>query len=95
MSVSGAGARSDAAALGRAIDKLGIGEEDPQATVPIGAFAARDGADDVWIVVAKWETAGRIADPATGAEDWLSLGHIWVVAVRSSDGRQVASARCK
>ena len=85
----------DAASLGRAIDVLEIREADAIATVPVGAFAARDGADDVWIVVAKWEEADPYTDDTTGSKEWSSLGHIWIVAVRSSDGRAVGRSRCK
>jgi hypothetical protein len=65
---------------------------DQVARIPVGAFAARKGSEDVWIIVLKWEFADA-ADIA-GEKQWLQLGHIEVIAFRMKDHKKIDSVRC-
>ena len=62
------------------------------AFVPVGAFAAKMGEVDVWIVIYKWEVAGAV--DTDGRTAVLGLGHIAMFAFRMSDGKILAQNSC-
>jgi hypothetical protein len=84
--------RFDAAALTRAIDYFSPSPTTGTAGLPVGAFAAHQGADEVWIVVFKWESIGPYE--SDGKLVWPRLGHIDVTAFRTKDFRVVAGVAC-
>ncbi len=82
----------DADSLRKILAGLHLKHDDKTARIPIGAFAARKGTEDVWIVILKWEYAD--SDEKEGETHWLGLSHIEVIAFRMKDGKKVDSVKC-
>ncbi len=82
----------DADSLRRILDGLNFKQDDKTARIPVGAFAAHKGIEDVWIIVLKWEYPGSYEED--GKLYWHNLGHIEVIAFRMKDGKEVDSVKC-
>jgi hypothetical protein len=86
----------DVESLRKVLAGLDIKPSDRTARIPVGAFAARKGSDDVWIIVLKWEFA--YFNKKYDENHWLwrerALGHIEVIAFRMKDGKKVDYFRC-
>ncbi len=82
----------DVESLRKALNGLNLRAADKTARIPVGAFAARKGTENVWIIVIKWEYARSYED--NGETQWSSLGHIEVVAISMKDCKKVDSVRC-
>jgi len=57
------------------------------AYLPVGAYAAKQGGKNVWIVVVKWEWVGEI-------DDKEPFGHIRMFAFNASNGELMGYATC-
>ncbi|HOX04800.1 MAG TPA: hypothetical protein PK280_00245 [Planctomycetota bacterium] len=83
----------DAAALGQIIDDRYPKLTANDAALPVGAFAARQGEDEVWILVIKRESiSASLGPPEVRAR--LTLCHIGVTAYRIRDFRIVGGVSC-
>lgn len=83
----------DCKSLQKVLKQLKIKKNDETARIPVGAFAARNGSREVWIIVVKWEFAAPYN--AYRSQHWLSMEYIEVAAFDMKNGKKVASVRSR
>lgn len=69
------------------LEKCLVIKEQGVAILPVGAYLAKSGQDDVWIIVWKWEFASK--DKA------MLLGHISITAFRANDQVVIGYVSCR
>lgn len=75
--------------LQRILEAIRPMPNDRTAQIPVCAFRAKKGGEDIWIVITKWEYASMGGD-----RGFSSLGHIRMEVFRASDGERVDAMQC-
>jgi hypothetical protein len=67
---------------------------DKRALLPVGAYLAKTGTENVWIIICKWEYVGE-HESNDGKTEYHSFGHIRGWAIIEKDQTVIAFFTCK
>ncbi len=79
--------------LKKCIEKIEPGPNDKTALLPISAYYAKNGEDNVWIIICKWEYANNYKKD-DGTTEFFLLGHIRGWAMIEKDQTELAFFTC-